>query len=203
MDISNANDAKQAEEELSLIRKIMEDSRKAVYNNSIQGAFWSTLVAVTILLHYFMLLTLTWAKFIGILWLVSMLVGTVASILIARKEKREAKVKTFAGKILATLGFSVGGANTIFSFASVVAGAYNPVYIVPIDSIVLGLTFYVISVIQQLKTMKIISIIWWAGAVYFFVFPGIHCMLFLAVMLLVSVWIPGIEEKKTSSLAVN
>ena len=65
-------------------------------------------------------------------------------------------------------------------------------------SFVVGMAFYVVGVIQQLKSLKFLTIIWWSGAVFFFVIPSFHCLLFFAVMLMVSVWIPKIEEKKAS-----
>ncbi len=191
-------DTKQAELEITVIRKIMEDSRRAVYDTSIQGMFWTMLMAPAILINYIMLISNTGLQYSGLLWMGAVIAGITGSIIIAYKEKRITHVKTFAGKILATIGIAVGGANLMFAFASVVTNAFNPVYIIPVDSVVLGMAFYVVGVIQQLKSLKFLTIIWWSGAVFFFVIPSFHCLLFFAVMLMVSVWIPKIEEKKAS-----
>ncbi len=188
-------DIKQAELEITVIKKIMEDSRKAVYDTSIQGLFWVTVMVPAIFVNYLMLVFRFGFQYMGVLWLGAVMIGIIGSIIIARKEKRTIRVKTFAGKLLATIGFAVGGANVIFSFASAVAGAFHPLYLVSVDSVVLGLAFYVIGMLQQLKTLKILSYIWWAGAVVFFIFPSIHCLLFLAIMLILTVWLPKFEEK--------
>lgn len=194
-------DTKQAELELTVIRKIMEDSRRAVYDTSIQGMFWTMLMAPAILINYFMLIFNSGLHYSGLLWLVTVIAGITGSIIIANKEKRLRHTKTFAGKILATIGIAVGGANIMFAFASVVTNAFNPVYIIPVDSVALGMAFYVVGVIQQLKSLKFLTIIWWSGAVFFFVIPSFHCLLFFAVMLIVSVWIPKMEEKRASQLS--
>ncbi len=189
-------DIKQAELEITVIKKIMEDSRRAAYNTSIQGEFWTMVMAPAIIINYLIVVFRFGFQYVGLLWLGAVITGIIGSIIIARKERRNIRVKTFAGKLLATIGLAVGGANIIFSFASAVAGAFDPLYIVPVDSVALGLAFYVIGILLQLKTLKILSFIWWAGAVFFFIFPSIHCLLFLAIMLIVTVWLPKLEEKK-------
>lgn len=196
-------DTKQAELELTVIRKIMEDSRRAVYDTSIQGMFWTMLMAPAILINYFMLIFETGLKYSGFLWLGTVIIGITGSILIAYKEKRIKRVKTFAGKILTTIGIAVGGANLMFAFASVIANAFNPVYIIPVDSVVLGMAFYVVGIIQQLKSLKFLAFIWWSGALFFYAVPSFHCLLFFAVMLIVSVWIPKIEEKRVSQKSLT
>lgn len=193
----------QAALEITVIRKIMEDSRSAVYEKSIQGVFWTMVMAPAILLNYLILLFGSGYQYIGITWIAAAAIGITGSIIIARKEKKTIKAKTFAGKLLATIGFSVGGANVIFAFASAVAGAFKPIYLVSVDSILLALAFYVIAYIQQLKTLKILSYIWWAGAVFFFAFPGINCLLFLAIMLVLTVWLPKLEEKKKQNTTIS
>ncbi len=192
-------DTKHAELEISVIKKIMEDSRSAVYYKSSQGIFWFTLTAAAVLVNYLMVVTGTGMKYSGLIWIAVTGFGTMYSIILAKKENRKNKVKTFAGKILAAIGISVGIANILFAFASIVARAYDPFVIVSMNAMVLGLAFYVISMIQQLKSFKIISFVWWAGSVFFFFRPGIHSLLFLAAMLAVSAWVPWAEERKQAA----
>ena len=194
-------DTKQAELEISVIKKIMEDSRSAVYNKSSQGIFWFTLTSIAVFVNYLMVITATGVEYTGLLWIAVSLFGSVYSVYLAKKEDRNSKVKTFASKILAAIGIAVGIANILFAFASIIAKAYDPFVIVSMNSMVLGLAFYVISMIQQLKTFKLISLLWWAGSVFFFFRPGIHSLLFLAIMLAVSAWVPWAEEKKLTANA--
>ncbi len=194
MDTSNI-DIKQAELEITVIKKIMLDSRKAVYDTSAQGILWTFVMAPAVLANYLMYVFNFGFRYTGFLWMGAVAIGTIGSIITARREKRTVRVKTFAGKLLATIGISIGASNVIFSFASVIAKAFDPLYIVPVDSVALGMAFYVIGVIQQLKTLKILAYLWWAGAIFFFVFPSIHCLLFLSVILMLTVLLPKLEEK--------
>lgn len=195
MDTNNI-DIKQAELEIAVIKKIMEDSRKAVYDTSMQGIFWTAVMAPAIIVNYLMFVFHFGLQYVGLLWLAAVTIGTIGSIIIARKERRTVRAKTFAGKLLATIGIGIGCANVIFSVASAVAHAFDLVYLVSVDSVVMGMGFYVIGIIQQLKTLKMIALVWWAGAIFFFVFPSIHCLLFLAVTLILTVWLPKIEQKR-------
>ena len=189
-------DTKQAELEISVIKKIMEDSRSAVYNKSSQGIFWFTLTSIAVLVNYLMVVLNTGIKYSGILWIAVSVFGSVYSVYLAKKEERSIKVKTFAGKILTSIGIATGIANTMFAFASLVANAFDPFVIVSMNAMILGMAFYVLSVIQQLKSFKILADLWWAGSIFFFFMPGIHSLLFMAIMLAASAWIPWAEEKK-------
>lgn len=193
-------DTKQAELEISVIKKIMEDSRSAVYDKSSQGLFWFTLTAAAVLINYLMAVTGIGLKFSGLLWAGVSIFGTLYSIRLAKKESGKLKVKTFAGKILTTIGVATGIANIMFAFASIVANAFDPFVIVSMNAMILGMAFYVLSVIQQLKSFKILADIWWAGSVFFFFMPGIHSLLFMAIMLAASAWIPWAEEKKQTKV---
>ena len=193
-------DTKQAELEISVIKKIMEDSRRAVYDKSSQGLFWFTLSAAAVLINYLMAVTGIGLKFSGLLWAGVSIFGTLYSIRLAKKESGKLKVKTFAGKILTTIGIATGIANIMFAFASIVANAFDPFVIVSMNAMILGMAFYVLSVIQQLKSFKILADLWWAGSVFFFFMPGIHSLLFMAIMLAASAWIPWAEEKKQTKV---
>lgn len=195
----NIMDGKQAELELNIIKKMMEDSRRVVYEGSKQGTFWTIIMVPAILANYFMMIFNMGLRYTGLVWIGVVLIGIIGSIMIANKEKNISHTKTFAGKILAAIGIGVGGANVMFALASGVFGAFHPVYIVPVDSVVLGMAFYLVGVIQQLKTLKVFAYIWWAGAIFFFVFPSMHCLLFLALMLVGVVTFPRLEEKKKSN----
>ena len=193
-------DTRQAELEISVIKKIMEDSRSAVYDKSSQGLFWFTLTAATVLINYLMAVTGIGLNFSGLLWAGVSIFGTMYSIRLAKKESSKIKVKTFAGKILTAIGIATGIANIMFAFSSLVANAFEPFVIVSMNSMILGMAFYILSVIQQLKSFKILADLWWAGSVFFFFMPGIHSLLFMAIMLAASAWIPWAEERKLTKV---
>ena len=185
-----------AELELSVIRTIMEDSRNAVYDSGIQGIFWSVLIAVILIVNYAILIMGLGYQYIGLSWFVLTLIGSVISIFISIKEKKIIRVKTFAGRILTSIWIAIGVSNTIMAFAAAVPRAFDYLYIVPLDCIVFGVGFYVCSVIIQMKLLRFLTYIWWVGGVAFIFFPSIHCLLFFSLMLIASIIIPALQNRK-------
>ncbi len=175
-------DTKQAELELSVIKKIMEDSRNVVCNNGWHYIFWGAVVSSALIANYIMLLLRISNEFVGWMWFVLMISAAIIAILWERRKEKKRLVKTFAGGI----------AMFMFGFMGTISGAYNPVYICPIISTVLGVTYFTSGEIQQLKWQKRLSFGWWAGAIFLFLFPSVHTLLIFALMMIGFQTIPGI-----------
>lgn len=193
-----------AESELTLIKKIMEDSRNSVAYNGIHFVFWGALVAVCLLLNYAFLVTGTLADKIGILWAVMMTAGAIADVIISVRMDKSRHVVTFAGKLLSYLWISSGIAMFMFGFLGPLSGAYKPVYICPIISTMLGVSYFVSGCIQQLPWLRNLSYAWWAGAFFMFLLPGRHTLLVFALMMIALQVIPGLiinrDYKKSLAL---
>ncbi len=187
-------ETKQAELELSdlsVIKKIMEDSRRININNGIHFIFWGVLVTAALLINYIMLLTDTANQYIGLVWFVLMILGAITDGIICRHRKKTQKVNTFAGRLQGSLWFASGIAMFMFGFLGTITKAYNPVFICPIISTSLGISYFTSGAIQQIKWLQYISFGWWAGAFVLFIFPSIHTLLIFAVMLICLQIIPG------------
>ena len=185
-------DSKQAASELAIIKQIMEDSRNAVCTNGWHYIFWALIVAAALITNYVMLLTKTAGNYVGWMWLVLMVSASIIAILWEKRTDKKRPVKTFAGKMLGSLWFAGGISMFMFGFIGTFSGAYNPIYICPIISTVLGSKFYISGEIQQLKWQKLLSIGWWAGAILLFFFPSVHTLLIFALMLIFFQAVPGI-----------
>ena len=185
-------DSKQAEIELSVIKQIMLDSRKIVLDNGKQLIFWGVLVTLAILINYLMILYHTEGKYMGYMWLVLMVGGAIVSTILEIKDVKKLKVKTFAGKMLGSLWISSGIAMFMFGFVGTFSGAYSPIFICPIISTVLGVSYFTSGAIQQIKWLQMLALGWWAGAIVMFVFPSIHTLLIYGLMMLLFQTVPGI-----------
>lgn len=186
---------KEAELELSVIKKIMEDSRKAAYDSGIQGIFWSVIIAITLILNYLVLIFEYGLQYLSLVWLVMIFIGTVGSIWIGIKEKKKIRTKTFASRVLMSVWLSIGVSNTIFAFGSAIAHAFSPLYLVALDSLVLGIGFFVTATIQQIRLLKYLSCVWWLQGILFLIFPSIHSILSFSIMLIVSLLIPAMDNR--------
>ncbi len=189
----------QAASELSVIKKIMEDSRKINIDNGIHYIFWGVLVTISLLTNYIMLLTGTAGQYIGLMWLILMVSGGIVDGIIGRRQSRTIKAETFAGRILASLWIASGIAMFMFGFIGTMTGAYKPIFICPIISTSLGISYFTSGAIQQIKWLQYISIGWWIGAIVMYAFPGVHTLLIFAIMLVIFQIIPGFILRKKST----
>ncbi|HMS65564.1 MAG TPA: hypothetical protein PKD83_09965 [Ignavibacteria bacterium] len=194
---------KKAEIELTVIKKIMEDSRRINIDNGIHYIFWGVLVTIALLINYIMLLTNTNANYIGMIWFILMISGAIIDMLIGRKQSRTAKVHTYAGSILGSLWLASGIAMFMFGFLGTMTKAYNPIFISPIISVSLGISYFTSGAIQQINWLRNISFGWWIGAAIMFIFPSIHTLLIFAIMMICLQVIPGIMLNKKSKREIS
>jgi len=185
-------DSKQAESELALIKQIMLDSRRVVGDNGWHYIFWGVVVTAALIANYIMIQQNVPMNYAGLMWFITMISAFIIEGIIGRKFSKRSRVKTFAGRLLSSLWIASGLSMFMLGFAGTISGAYNPIYICPLISIVLGLAYYTSGTIQQIRWLKMISVGWWAGAVYTFAFPGIHTLLIFAIMMVCLQVIPGI-----------
>jgi len=183
---------KKAEEEISVIKKIMEDSKKAIVDNGWHYIYWGAIVTAALITNYLMVLNRVSVNSQGMLWFISMTAAAILEGIIERRRDKQIKVKTFAGKLLNTLWSASGICMFILGFAGTISGAYNAIMIFPLISIVLGSAYLISGVIQQVKWLSVISLFWWGGALVLLLLPGIHSMLVFAAMIICFQVTPGV-----------
>lgn len=188
----NTNVATTAEEEISVIKKIMDDSRKAVVENGWHYIYWGSIVTAALIANYLMVVYNISMYAQGMLWFVSMPAAAIVEVIIERKKVKQSKVKTFAGKLINSLWNGAGICMFILGFAGSLSGAYSAVTIFPLISIVLGMAYLISGVIQQVKWLSALCIFWWAGSILLLLYPGIHSMLVFAAMIVCFQVLPGI-----------
>jgi hypothetical protein len=181
-----------AEEEISVIKKIMEDSKKAIVDNGWHYIYWGSIVTAALVTNYIMVLQNVSVNSQGMLWFISMTGAAIIEGVIERKREKHAKVKTFAGKLLNTLWSGSGICMFILGFAGILSGAYNAIMIFPLISIVLGMAYLISGIIQNVKWLSALCIFWWAGSIIMLLFPGLHSMLVFAAMIVCFQIIPGL-----------
>ena len=191
-------ETKNAELELSLIKKMMEDSRRLNIDNGIHYIFWGILVTIALLINYTMLLLKVPGNYIGLAWFILMLSGALIDGIIGRRQSKSSKVTTFTSRIMGSLWFASGIAMFMYGFLGTITKAYNPVFICPIISTSLGISYFTSGSIQQIKWLQNISFGWWAGAAIMFIFPSVHTLLIFAIMMISLQVIPGLILNKKS-----
>jgi hypothetical protein len=181
----------QAELEINMIKKIMEDSRKIVIDDGMGYIIWGILIVIGLLGTYFSILFREY-NYIMWLWIAAIGAGWVYTIIVHAKRGHREKVKTFAGKILGALWFSSGVAMTIVGFIGAGSGSFGPYTISPLMSVILGTAYFVTGVIYGQNWLRNLSIGWWLGAIITFIWTGMNSLLIFAFMMIVLQIIPGI-----------
>jgi len=197
-------ETKQAESELSFIKKVMEDSRQVAMDNGKYYIFWGVLVSITIIMNYVMIiLNVRGGNYYWLVWIVMMFGGGIATTIMKFRDVKKAKVHTFTGRILSSVWLAGGIAMFMIAFVGPAFKAYSYVYINPIISLVLGIMYFVSGGLQQIRWLKYLSLGWWSGAIVLFAFPGIHSMLVFGLMLVFLQTIPGIMLYKKWKKEIN
>ncbi len=180
----------QALQDLSYIKEIMRDSRKAFVDNGIGYIVWGIIIVLGLLSTYFFVIYDVEAY--GLNWIILVTIGWIFSIVGAKKEREKKKAATFAEKILGAVWFSAGVAMTIIGFLGPISGAIRDVFISPVISIILGMAYFVSGFIYGAKWITLLSLGWWAGAILMFFWPGMQVFWIMIFMMISLQIIPGI-----------
>lgn len=181
----------QAADELRFIKKVISDSRRNFFDNGMGYIVWGIIVFIGLVTE-FIIRKNGITGFGYYFWAVLISGGWIWSFFYYFRKNRRSRATVFAGKIIGAVWFAAGFGMTLFGFVVYPSGAFQPVFISPSISIILGIAFFISGVIYDYKPIKYVSYGWWAGAVYMFYFPGLHSILVMAFMMLFFQVIPGI-----------
>lgn len=184
-------DTKQAELELTEIKRIMADSRRIMVDDGIGFILWGTLVAAGLIATYLSVLGYIPWNITSIAWFVLIGTGWIITILQYRNEDKKRKAVTFAGKVAGAIWGSAGFTMTIIGFIGSATGLVKGMGISPLMACVLAAAFFVSGVIYNDKTFRYLSFGWWAGAILMFFWHSPHTLLLFALMIIFMQVLPG------------
>jgi hypothetical protein len=196
----------QAELEINMIKKIMEDSRKIVIEDGIGYIVWGLLVFVGMISSYFAVLTKQYNYTIWI-WVILISGGWAYTIISYFLKDSKKKASTLAGKILGGLWISTGISMTLIGFVGPLSHSIGGYTVTPLISIMLGIAYFVSGIVYGQGWIRNLAAGWWAGAVVMFFWPGLQMFLIFAAMMALLQIIPGIilylKFKKEYRPAIN
>ena len=191
-------------EEISYIKKIIDDSRKTVIDNGLGYIIWGVLILLGLLSTYYIIvskipMTVPWN------WIILIGGGWAYTIFNIIKHRQKKSSSTFAQKILGSVWFSLGISATILGFLAPASGAVSGVFISALISVVLGMAYFISGVLYSEKWVSLVAIGWWVGAIVMFYLPGMHVFLIMSLMIILLQIIPGIilYSKFKKELAVK
>lgn len=181
----------QAELEISMIKQIMDDSKKIVVDDGKGYIIWGILIVIGMLGTYFLILSGLY-NYIGWLWIASIGAGWLYTLIKYAVGDHKKKVQTFAGKILGAVWLSSGISMTIVGFVGTGSGSYGAYTISPLISVILGIAYFVTGVIYGQPWVRNLSAGWWIGSIATFIWSGRNSLLLFAVLMILLQIIPGI-----------
>ncbi len=180
-----------AQQELAFIKKVMEDSRRIIAYDGKDFTVWGILVAVGMILMYLKIVfqfqidsMIFWGILIGTGWLFS----------IKRRftHYRKRRVKTFAGAVIGSVWLSCGIVMTLIGFVLGPVGAIKGWAIMPLIALVLGIGYFITSVIIPNRWIRYSAFGWWIGGILIAAYPAPYILLVFAGMMICFQIIPGI-----------
>ena len=181
----------EAQQELAFIKKVMEDSQRAILDNGKRYMLWSILVLAGIAAKYVLegagiALNAVW------IWLPLIAVGWLLSFLLRRSTYAETRVKTLAQRNLEAIWAGWGIAIPILTFVGYFSGAIQSWAVSPVIATLLGSACFTTGLVTASSWLRITGILWWAGAILLFVIPTDYSVAILGGMFILLQMVPGV-----------
>jgi hypothetical protein len=185
-----------AEEELSFIRKVMEDSRISFIDDGKPKLVWGIIVALGMIYTYIQALSNS-DLYVMWIWIAISAFGW-GYIFWVDKRRENDRVRTQTGKIIGAIWGACG-----FSIALIIILAFStryfnidlimhPLAVCPITAIIVGIAYFLDGTIRLVPWVRNLAYAWWASAAVMFFWPTIHVLLIYAIMIIAFQFIPGI-----------
>jgi hypothetical protein len=179
------------QEDLSIIKRIMEESRQNFYNYGINLVVWGGLVIAALMLTYinvavYYLIPEYWY------WIISFGSGFVFEFIYGRKWKDHHKAIQPANRIGSTLWMSILFTMVLFGSVGVASGAIRPENASGLIAGLLAIGYQVTGEAIKLPWVKRLGYGWWVGSVVLFFLSAKFNILLMALLMLFLQFIPGI-----------
>lgn len=186
----------QPQEELLYIRKIMAESRGQVADDGKPSIIWGLIVCIGLLFTYYE--AVNGGDIAGWIWLGLSVCGWIYMFGWVRRKRQRQRVRTFADRITGAIWGSVGISITLFVFETQISYLIDrpvelhPIFIAYGVSFFLAIGYYISGILYEIPWLKWFGIGWWAVAIVFIFWPGLHTLLIYAGAELFLQVLPGI-----------
>lgn len=179
-----------AQEDLAMIRRLMEDSRREIVDRGRHFLVWGVIGALGSLLTYGH--AVQWSSFSpGWLWLGLMALGWTASTLIALRETRAARVQTAARRLLSVVSIASAVTITLVALAGMFGGLVAVETLPGLLSVVIGVPVLVAGALAGEGWLQLVGVGWWVGGGIMLFAGGLYSLLLMSAMSLVLMAVPG------------
>lgn len=183
-------DKERAQEDLTMIRRLMEDSRREVVDRGKHFVVWGVIGAVGSGLTYG--IAVGWTALSAIwLWVGLMAVGWTASTSIGWRDARRARVTTAGRHLLSTVWVTSAITLTLVAVAGMFGSVLEVALLPAVLSVLLGGPVVATGVLADENWLKLVGVGWWVGGGIMLFAPGLYTLLLMAAMSFVLLAVPG------------
>ncbi|MGH8129032.1 MAG: hypothetical protein ACRETC_11850 [Gammaproteobacteria bacterium] len=183
--------AASATEDLAYIRRIMEQTRRAVALRGDGFIVWGIVVLLGLLGNYIFIRIVPpgWAW--GALWGVLIVVGWAITLFRVHRRIRSERVSTPAGRMLGAVWLACTIALVVICFVGIPLGVINTTAIGGTTAAVVGVGVFLSGILMGTRWVRNLAFGWWAGAVAEFIWHGEVQLLIAALVIVLFYIVPG------------
>ena len=182
---------REAYEDLSFIRRVMDDSRSVVVHDGRSFIIWGILVAAGLASSYVLAGT-TMHSAHAWLWTGVVAVGWLWSTLDRRRIKALSRAETFAGRMLWSVWLACGISMTLTGVASFFIGAFSPYVLPSLTAFILGVGYFMTGRLMRFPWVQVLAGCWWFGGILLLFVHGRLVLLLYAALMLAFQVVPGL-----------
>jgi hypothetical protein len=189
-------DQQSALEEIALIRRVMDESRRFAFDNGKYYLTWGIIITVAIFAQYAVLLT-NRESVSGWIWMIAVGLGWLISIVMGMREPSKPAGWPVGAKLIGLIWVSSGVSMMIFGFIGPMTGALHSWAICPAIATVMGGAYTISSLVYRMKWVTMVGIAWWVGALIMFAVKGIETLPIFGTMMILFQIVPAIVFYRT------
>ena len=187
----------QAQQDLALIRELMQSARRATYVSGAYFIIWALVAGLGQLGTWLIAgqkLELPFDPSTSIIWLWILIdvLGIAGTVYIIRRDRKRTSVVNPAGRLVGLSWFSVGVALLIIFFVGVGFGNIPGHLMCSISALFIGIGVFNTGLLSGMKWLRNLAFGWWFGGAVMLASPGMWNLWFSAVLLFLLYLIPGI-----------
>jgi len=154
----------QAREDIQIIKKMLEKTRKTTAESGTLFIVWGILIALALVVNYVLVyfqkynwIWLNWITIAGIGWIYSVIYGI--------RRERKGPVRSYIQMASRHLNIACGTGYLLVGIAFPGLGVYSHEVIPVLIAAISGILFFVMSGIYEWPLLKWSGLLWWMGAI--------------------------------------
>lgn len=185
------SDARQAEDDLAFIRRLMEGARENAGDHSPHLILWGCLQAAAELLAHLVRQGVLQVS-INAIWAVALGIGFAGSRLLTQRTRKRAPVNTLVDRLLVAIWIGCALALSLVGFLGAATGSLPPALTPGIKSVIIGSAFFSSAFLPDRAFYRLLASAWWILGGALLVHPWQHAPLMLACAQILLMAVPGV-----------